>query len=149
MASVFISMFPFRWSLRAPRSTWQSRWWRPASSGSSSGRRRRSPRWYRLTASPPGQTSSSPPRQSPEVSEGPDSYQTSPAWSPPSAWSSPVTRDTVVTQTLTEQIKITFRNIPTLTTLTSTKLVSTQVTSFVTKTERVVPTANPLAGLLG
>lgn len=62
---------------------------------------------------------------------------------------SPVTRDTVVTQTLTEQIKITFRNIPTLTTLTSTKLVSTQVTSFVTKTERVVPTANPLAGLLG
>ena len=62
---------------------------------------------------------------------------------------SPVTRDTVVTETFTEQIKITFRNIPTLTTLTSTKLVSTQVTSFVTKTERVVPTANPLAGLLG
>ena len=62
---------------------------------------------------------------------------------------SPVTRDTLVTQTLTEQIKITFRNVPTLTTLTSTKVVSTQVTSFVTKTERVLPTANPLAGLLG
>ena len=62
---------------------------------------------------------------------------------------SPVTRDTTVTQTLTEQIRITFRNIPTLTTLTSTKVVSTQVTSFVTKTERVLPTANPLAGLLG
>ena len=62
---------------------------------------------------------------------------------------SPVTRDTIVTQTLTEQIRITFRNIPTLTTLTSTKVVSTQVTSFVTKTERVLPTANPLAGLLG
>ena len=63
--------------------------------------------------------------------------------------SSPVTRDTLVTQTLTEQIRITFRNVPTLTTLTSTKVVSTQVTSFVTKTERVLPTANPLAGLLG
>ena len=62
---------------------------------------------------------------------------------------SPVTRDTLVTQTLTEQIRITFRNVPTLTTLTSTKVVSTQVTSFVTKTERVLPTANPLAGLLG
>ena len=62
---------------------------------------------------------------------------------------SPVTRDTLVTQTLTEQIRITFRNVPTLTTLTSTKVVATQVTSFVTKTERVLPTANPLAGLLG
>ena len=62
---------------------------------------------------------------------------------------SPVTRDSLVTQTLTEQIRITFRNVPTLTTLTSTKVVSTQVTSFVTKTERVLPTANPLAGLLG
>ena len=62
---------------------------------------------------------------------------------------SPVTRDSLITQTLTEQIRITFRNVPTLTTLTSTKVVSTQVTSFVTKTERVLPTANPLAGLLG
>merc|ERR1719242_1770331 len=62
---------------------------------------------------------------------------------------SPVIRNTILTQTLTEEIKITFRNIPTLTTLTSTNLVSTQVTSFVTKTERVLPTVNPLAGLLG
>ena len=58
--------------------------------------------------------------------------------------SSPVTRDTLVTQTLTEQIRITFRNIPTLTTLTSTKVVSTQVTSYVTKTQSL----NPLAGLI-
>ena len=57
---------------------------------------------------------------------------------------SPVTRDTVVTETFTEQIKITFRNIPTLTTLTSTKVVPTQVTSYVTKTQSI----NPLAGLL-
>lgn len=63
--------------------------------------------------------------------------------------SSPVTRDTVLTQTVTEQYKIRFRNQPTLTTVTSTKLVSTQVVSFVTKTQRVVPSANPLAGLLG
>ena len=58
--------------------------------------------------------------------------------------SSPVTRDTLVTQTLTEQIRITFRNVPTLTTLTSTKVVSTQVTSYVTKTQSL----NPLAGLI-
>ena len=57
---------------------------------------------------------------------------------------SPVTRDTLVTQTHTEQIRITFRNIPTLTTLTSTKVVSTQVTSYVTKTQSL----NPLAGLI-
>ena len=57
---------------------------------------------------------------------------------------SPVTRNTILTQTFTEQIKITFRNIPTLTTLTSTKVVSTQVTSYVTQTQSI----NPLAGLL-
>ena len=57
---------------------------------------------------------------------------------------SPVTRDTLVTQTHTEQIRITFRNIPTLTTLTSTKVVSTRVTSYVTKTQSL----NPLAGLI-
>ena len=57
---------------------------------------------------------------------------------------SPVTRDTLLTQTLTEQIRITFRNVPTLTTLTSTKVVSTQVTSYVTKTQSL----NPLAGLI-
>jgi len=63
--------------------------------------------------------------------------------------SSPVTRNTVITETVTEQYKIRFRNQPTLTTVTSTKLVSTQVVSYVTKTQRVVATANPLAGLLG
>ena len=63
--------------------------------------------------------------------------------------SSPVTRDTVITQTLTEEFKIRFRNVETFTTITSTQLVSTQITSFITKTERVLPTANPLAGLLG
>jgi len=63
--------------------------------------------------------------------------------------SSPVTRNTVITETVTEQYKIRFRNQPTLTTVTSTKLVSTQVVSFVTKTQRVAPSANPLAGLLG
>ena len=63
--------------------------------------------------------------------------------------SSPVTRDTVITETLTEEFKIRFRNVETFTTITSTKLVSTQITSFITKTERVLPTANPLAGLLG
>ena len=58
---------------------------------------------------------------------------------------SPVTRDTVITETSTEQFKITFRNQETFTTITSTNLVSTQVTSYITKTQ----TINPLAGLLG
>ena len=59
--------------------------------------------------------------------------------------SSPVTRDTVITETQTEEFRITFRNQETFTTITSTKLVSTQITSFVTQTQ----TVNPLAGLLG
>lgn len=63
--------------------------------------------------------------------------------------STPVTRDTVVTETVTEEFKIRFRNQETFTTITSTNLVSTQVTSFITKTQRVLPTANPFAGLLG
>jgi len=63
--------------------------------------------------------------------------------------SSPVTRDTVVTETHTEEFKINFRNQELYTTITSTSLVTTQITSFITKTERVLPTANPLAGLLG
>jgi len=58
---------------------------------------------------------------------------------------SPVTRDTVVTKTNTEEFKITFRNQETFTTITSTSLVSTRVTSYITKTQ----TINPLAGLLG
>jgi len=63
--------------------------------------------------------------------------------------SSPVIRNTVQTQTITEELRVIFRNAPKLTTITSTKLVSTQVTSFITKTQRVQPTANPFAGLLG
>ena len=59
--------------------------------------------------------------------------------------SSPVTRDTVITETNTEEFKVIFRNRPTYTTLTSTTLVTTQVVSFVTQTV----TSNPLAGLLG
>ena len=59
--------------------------------------------------------------------------------------SSPVTRDTVITETQTEEFRITFRNQETFTTITSTQLVSTQITSFITKTQ----TVNPLAGLLG
>ena len=57
----------------------------------------------------------------------------------------PVIRDTVVTETLTKQFRITFRNQETFTTITSTSLKSTRVTSFITKTQ----TINPLAGLLG
>ena len=59
--------------------------------------------------------------------------------------SSPVTKETVITQTFTDQFKITFRNQETFTTITSTSLISTRVTSFITKTQ----TINPLAGLLG
>ena len=62
---------------------------------------------------------------------------------------SPVTRDTVLTKTVTEQYKIRFRNQPTLTTVTSTQVVSTQVVSYVTKTVRVSQTVNHIPGLLG
>ena len=69
-----------------------------------------------------------------------------------------VVKDTVVPTTILKEIKITLRNKPLTTTLTSTSMVSTQVTSYVTKTvpaSPVVPTlnpfggANPLAALLG
>jgi len=63
--------------------------------------------------------------------------------------SSPVTLNTVVTETITEEFKITFRNRPTVTYFESTTVKSTQITSYVTKTQRVIPTANPFAGLLG
>lgn len=69
--------------------------------------------------------------------------------------SQPVIRETVLPSTITKEVRITFRNTPTLTTLTSTKMVSTQVTQFVTKTVRVTPSigagfgANPFAALLG
>ena len=59
--------------------------------------------------------------------------------------SSAVTKDVVVTETDTEEYQLVFRNRPTKTTLTSTRLVTTQVVSFVTQTI----TTNPLAGLLG
>ena len=69
--------------------------------------------------------------------------------------SQPVIRETVLPSTITKEVRITFRNTPTLTTLTSTKMVSTQVTQYVTKTVRVTPSigagfgANPFAALLG
>ena len=59
--------------------------------------------------------------------------------------SSAVTRDVVVTETDTEEYQLVFRNRPTKTTLTSTRLVTTQMVSYVTQTI----TSNPLAGLLG
>ena len=59
--------------------------------------------------------------------------------------SSAVTRDVVITETDTEEYQLVFRNRPTKTTLTSTRLVTTQVVSYVTQTI----TSNPLAGLLG
>ena len=72
--------------------------------------------------------------------------------------SEPVIRDTQVPSTVTKEIRITFRNTPTVTTLTSTTLVKTQITSYVTRTVRNQATLspgsgfggfNPLAALLG
>ena len=54
-----------------------------------------------------------------------------------------VVKDTVVPSTIYKEIKITFRNSPTTTTLTSTTMVSTKVTTYVTKTVRAQPSANP------
>lgn len=51
-----------------------------------------------------------------------------------------VIRNTVVPSTVTKEIRITFRNTPTLTTLTSTTMVSTQITEYVTKTVRAQAT---------
>ena len=48
-----------------------------------------------------------------------------------------------------QEIRITFRNTPTVTTLTSTTMVATQVTEFVTKTVRAQATLAPGAGLSG
>jgi hypothetical protein len=65
--------------------------------------------------------------------------------------SEPIVRDTVLPSTIYKEIKITFRNKPTLTTLTSTTMVSTQVTEYVTKTVRAPAASalayNPLAAL--
>jgi len=70
--------------------------------------------------------------------------------------SRPVVQNTVIPSTITKEIRITFRNVPTLTTLTSTTMVSTQVTSYVTQTVTAAPSLNaggfglnPLAALLG
>ena len=60
-----------------------------------------------------------------------------------------IVKDTVIPTTIYKEIKITLRNKPLRTTLTSTSMVSTQVTSYVTKTVRanVLPTINPLVGV--
>ena len=72
--------------------------------------------------------------------------------------SEPVIRDTQVPSTIYKEIRITFRNTPTVTTLTTTSLVQTQITSYVTRTVRNQATLgagngfggfNPLAALLG
>ena len=63
--------------------------------------------------------------------------------------SEPVIKDTMVPSTVTKEIRITFRNTPTVTTLTSTTLVSSQITSYVTRTVRAQPTLGPGAGLAG
>merc|ERR1712008_389604 len=48
--------------------------------------------------------------------------------------SEPVIRETQVPSTIYKEIRITFRNTPTVKTLTSTTLVQTQITSYVTRT---------------
>ena len=66
--------------------------------------------------------------------------------------SEPIIKDTVIPTTIYKSVKITFRNKPTTTTLTSTSTVSTQITSYVTKTiplSQVNPTLNPFGGGLG
>ena len=71
-----------------------------------------------------------------------------------------VVKDTVIPSTITKEIKITFRNTPTITHLTSTTMVSTRVTEYVTKTvapggigggpgSNAAPAFNPLAALFG
>ena len=67
-----------------------------------------------------------------------------------------VVKDTVIPSTITKEIKITFRNTPTITYLTSTTMVSTRVTEYVTKTVAPGSAAaasalpfNPLAALFG
>ena len=54
-----------------------------------------------------------------------------------------VVKDTVVPSTIYKEIKITFRNSPTTTTLTTITMVSTKITSYVTKTIRAPATMNP------
>ncbi len=61
--------------------------------------------------------------------------------------SRPVVKETELPSTILKEIKITFRNVPTVTTLTSTTIVSTRVTEYVTQTVRAAPTLNPGLGL--
>eukprot|EP00094_Tigriopus_californicus_P002283 TCALIF_02204-PA protein Name:"Protein of unknown function" AED:0.24 eAED:0.28 QI:0/0.5/0.2/0.8/1/1/5/0/1468 len=54
-----------------------------------------------------------------------------------------VVKDTVIPSTVTKEVKITFRNVPTVTRLTSTTMVTTQITEYVTRTIQAAPTLNP------
>ena len=63
--------------------------------------------------------------------------------------SSPVIQNTVLTETETQHYRILFRNRPITTTLTSTRLVTTQMTSFVTETVTLQPPSPLLAGIIG
>lgn len=63
--------------------------------------------------------------------------------------SEPITKETMVPSTVTKEIRITFRNTPTVTTLTSTTMVTSQITEYVTRTVRAQPTLGPAAGLAG
>ena len=65
-----------------------------------------------------------------------------------------VVKNTVIPSTITKEIKITFRNTPTITHLTSTTMVTTRVTEYITKTvapgsAAAAPAFNPLAALFG
>ena len=60
-----------------------------------------------------------------------------------------VVKDTTVPSTVTKEIRITFRNTPTVTKLTSTTMVQTQITEYVTRTVRAQPTLAPGVGLGG
>ncbi|QQP38646.1 Uncharacterized protein FKW44_019274, partial [Caligus rogercresseyi] len=65
--------------------------------------------------------------------------------------SSAVIHETTVPSLVTKELKIIFRNTPTVTKLTSSTMVSTLVTSYVTKTVPIGggATINPLAAFLG
>ena len=63
--------------------------------------------------------------------------------------SSPVILSTVLTETDIQHYRILFRNRPITTTLTSTRLVTTQATSYVTETVTLQPSGPLLAGILG
>ena len=63
-----------------------------------------------------------------------------------------IVKDTVIPTTIYKDVKITFRNAPITTTLTQTSSISTQITSYVTRTiplSQVQPPLNPFAGGFG